>query len=137
MKEFVLSLKEKNNTTLVFLLSNCPHVLSIFNDSLVKYVWLFRYMIKFSCLYIPPVHYFIQMNMEFFERNSIFKTPVGNAPECLGNSFTFPANIHACIVRSSYSFHLYTPKPQSEMYRKKMYFLVYLFGFLVLHIFKT
>ena len=77
------------------------------------------------------------MNMEFFERNSIFKTPVGNAPECLGNSFTFPTDIHACIVRSSYSFHLYTPKPQSEMYRKKMYFLVYLFGFLVLHIFKT
>ena len=63
------------------------------------------------------------MNMEFFERNSIFKTPVGNAPECLGNSFTFPTAIHACIVRSSYSFHLYTPKPQSEMYRTKMYFL--------------
>ena len=65
----------------------------------------------------------VQMNMEFFERNSIFKTPVGNAPECLGNSFTFPTAIHACIVRSSYSFHLYTPKPQSEMYRTKMYFL--------------
>ena len=36
MNEFVLSLKE-NNTTLVFLLSNCSQVLNIFYDSPVKY----------------------------------------------------------------------------------------------------
>ena len=39
MKESVLSLKE-NNTTLVFLLSNCPQVLKFFYDWLVKYYCL-------------------------------------------------------------------------------------------------
>jgi len=32
MKESVFSLKEKNNTTLVFQLSNCPQVLKLFNE---------------------------------------------------------------------------------------------------------
>ena len=46
MRESVLSLKEKKPTTLVFLLSNCPHVLKIFYDWPIKYyfddfcVWL-------------------------------------------------------------------------------------------------
>jgi len=34
MKEYVLSLKENNNTTLVFLLSNCLQVLTIFYANL-------------------------------------------------------------------------------------------------------
>ena len=37
MKKSVLSLKEKNNTTLLFLLSNSPEVLKIFNDFRIKY----------------------------------------------------------------------------------------------------
>jgi len=32
MKESVLSFEEKNNTTLVYLLSNCQQVLNIFYD---------------------------------------------------------------------------------------------------------
>ena len=32
MKESVLSFEEKNNTTLVYLLSNCQQVLQIFYD---------------------------------------------------------------------------------------------------------
>ena len=45
MQECVLSLKEKNNTTLVFLLSNCPLVLKIFYDCPFKYYFgQFRYM---------------------------------------------------------------------------------------------
>ena len=32
LKEPVLSLKEKQNTTLMFLLSNCPRVLTVFYD---------------------------------------------------------------------------------------------------------
>ena len=40
----MLNLKEKNTTTLVFLLSNSPQVLKIFNDSPVKYyLWRFWY----------------------------------------------------------------------------------------------
>ena len=36
MKNFVLSLKEKNNTTLVFRLSNCPQVLKFFLTDLLN-----------------------------------------------------------------------------------------------------
>jgi len=36
----------KNNTTLVYLLSNCWHVLNIFQELPVKYYfWRFQYMI--------------------------------------------------------------------------------------------
>ena len=65
MKASVLSLKEKSNTTLVFLLPNCPQVLTIFNDwPIKKYVddfgtWLLDYKKEFSCLYIPQGLYFI------------------------------------------------------------------------------
>jgi len=46
MEEPVLNLKEKNNTTLVFLFSNCPQVRKIFYDSPVKnYFGQFQYMI--------------------------------------------------------------------------------------------
>ena len=46
MKESVLSLEEKNNTTLGFLLSYCPQVLKIFHDWPVKYYfWQFWFMI--------------------------------------------------------------------------------------------
>ena len=46
MKESVLSLKDKNNTTSVFLHSNCLQVLNIFKDSPVKYYFSrFQYMI--------------------------------------------------------------------------------------------
>ena len=46
MKESVLSLKEEENTTLFFLLSNCPQVQEIFYDWLVKYCLCgFLYMI--------------------------------------------------------------------------------------------
>ena len=54
MRESVLSLNEKNNTTLVFLLSNCPQVLKIFYDWPIKYyfddfcVWLLGYRIELS-----------------------------------------------------------------------------------------
>ena len=37
MKEFMLSLKEKNKTASDFLLSNCPQVLNIFYGSTVEY----------------------------------------------------------------------------------------------------
>jgi len=39
MKDSVLSLKEKTTQTLVFLLSNCPQVLNILNEKLVKYYY--------------------------------------------------------------------------------------------------
>ena len=46
MKESMLSLKEKQNRTLIFLLPNCPQVLKIFYDSPVKKYFLpFGYML--------------------------------------------------------------------------------------------
>jgi len=38
MKINVLSLNEKNNTILIFLLSNCPEVLKIFYDWTIKFL---------------------------------------------------------------------------------------------------
>ena len=46
MKESVLSLKEKNNTILVFLLSNYLQVLKTFYNLPIRYYfWQFLYMI--------------------------------------------------------------------------------------------
>ena len=57
MKESVLSLKEKNNRTLIFLLPNCPQVLKIFYDSPVKYYfWRFGYM-------IPRLYDWVQLSV--------------------------------------------------------------------------
>ena len=87
-------LSKKNNSTLIFLLSNCLRVLTIFYDWQVKYyfwrfrIWLLRYRIKLNCLYIPQRHFFIstlwlrflevQMNMLIFnlEWKSIFKDSI-------------------------------------------------------------
>ena len=66
MKEFVLSLKEKN-TQHLFLLSKCPQVLKSFMTDPLNIIfddlriWLLGYRIEFSCLYtcIPKGLYFI------------------------------------------------------------------------------
>jgi len=50
VREFVLNLKEKYNTTLVFLLSNYPHVVNLF------YHWPFEYYVWW-CQYMSSVVY--------------------------------------------------------------------------------
>ena len=66
IKESVLSLKTKQKHNIVFLLSSCLQVLKFFYDWPIVFdifddfgIWLLGYRIKFSCLYIPQVHYFI------------------------------------------------------------------------------
>jgi len=73
VKESILNLNEKNDTTL----SNCPQVRKIYSDRPVKIlflmIWVFDYyMIELSCLYMPHGHYFVlcgyevQMNIILF-----------------------------------------------------------------------
>ena len=62
MKESVLGLKDKHNTILDLLLSNCPQELNIVYDWPVKYLCTilihdYSIRIEFSCLYIPQGHY--------------------------------------------------------------------------------
>ena len=65
IKESVLSFEEKNNTTLVYQLSNCRQVLqycktnplSIIFDDFSK--WLLVYRMEFSYICLPQGHTFI------------------------------------------------------------------------------
>jgi len=61
IKESGLSLKEKNNKTSVFLLSNCPKVLKLVHGLPVKLLLMssIHAMMYLSCLYFPQDHYFI------------------------------------------------------------------------------
>jgi len=65
IKESVLSFEEKNNTTLVYLLSNCRQVLQYCKTNPLSIIfddfstWLLQYRTEFSCLYIPQGHTFI------------------------------------------------------------------------------
>ena len=64
-KEFCVELVRKNNTTLVFLLSNCPQVLKSFMTDPLNiifdnfWIWLLGYRIELSCLNILKAYYFM------------------------------------------------------------------------------
>ena len=59
MKKSVL-IEKKKNTTLVFLLSNCPQVLKPYMTDPDDFrIWLQGYQIEFTCLYISQGHSFM------------------------------------------------------------------------------
>ena len=93
--ESMLSLKEKNNTTLIFLLSNWLQVLKLFYDWPVNImfddfgIWLLGYRIEFSCLFIQQRYNFISFFVAMKNRGMcIFLTLSGIAPLKI-NSVTY------------------------------------------------
>ena len=47
----------------------------------------------------------------------MYKTIHCDAPDYLTTSFTFTSEIHTRLLRSSSTYHLYTPRPRHEIYR--------------------
>ena len=46
----------------------------------------------------------------------------GDPPDYLKNDFVFTSEIHSRLLRSSFNFQLYTPKPKTELFRNSFIF---------------
>jgi len=47
----------------------------------------------------------------------MYKTVCGDAPDYLNNDVVFTSEIHSILLRSSSNFQLYTPRPNTELFR--------------------
>ena len=47
----------------------------------------------------------------------MYKTFCGDAPDYLKNDFVFTSEIHSRLIRSSSNFQLYTPIPNTDLFR--------------------
>ena len=52
----------------------------------------------------------------------MYKTVCGDAPDYLKNDFVFTSEIHSRLLRSSSNFQLYTPIPNTELFRNSFIF---------------
>ena len=52
----------------------------------------------------------------------MYKTVCGDAPDYLKNDFVIASEIHSRLLRSSSNFHLYTPRPNTELFRNSFIF---------------
>ena len=52
----------------------------------------------------------------------MYKTVCGNAPDYLINDLVFTSEIHSRLLRSSSNFLLYTPRPNTELFRNSFNF---------------
>ena len=106
---------------------NCAHNLE---EKLVKLQISTARVILDCGFYTPSCMMFSELKSVAISRTCfiseslhMFKTIRRNAPEFLRTSFTFATDIHAILLRSSSSFHLYTPKPHLEIYRNTFVFI--------------
>ena len=108
----------KNNTTLVYLLSNCPQVLKVFDGYVIYYFWRFQYItlwllgyrIEFSCLYLPQGHNFISTDeyvlFLYFDRSPSLKESKCN--KSVGDYKDILCRYTAIYYRFPYYFIVYT-----------------------------
>ena len=54
----------------------------------------------------------------------MYRTVCGDAPDYLKNDFVFTSEIHSRLLRSSSKFQLYTPRPNTELFRNSFIFSV-------------
>jgi len=52
----------------------------------------------------------------------MYKTVCEDAPDYLKTDFVFTSEIHSRLLRSSSNFHLYTPRPNTELFRNSFIF---------------
>ena len=78
---------------------------------------------------VPSETMFTQLKwMTFLERVvyhkaiQMYKTVCGDAPDYLINDFVFTSEIHSILLRSSSNFQLYTPRPNTELFRNSFIF---------------
>ena len=67
----------------------------------------------------------------------MYKTIHCDAPDYLKTSFTFTSEIHTRLLRSSSTYHLYTPRPRHELSTIHLHFQGLLSGILSLLTSKT
>ena len=75
----------------------------------------------------PSKDLFKELNWLTFPERVIFQKAVllykifnNLSPDYLRNSFTFTSNIHDRTLRSSSQFQLYSPRPNTELFRKSL-----------------
>ena len=52
----------------------------------------------------------------------MYKTFCGDAPDYLKKDFVFASEIHSRLLRSSSNLQLYTPRPNTELFRNSFIF---------------
>ena len=52
----------------------------------------------------------------------MYKTVCGDAPDYVKNDFVFTSEIHSRLLRSNSNFQLYTPRPNTELFRNAFIF---------------
>ena len=52
----------------------------------------------------------------------LYKTVCGEAPDYVKKYFVFTSEIHSRLLRSSSNCHLYTPRPNTELFRNSFIF---------------
>ena len=52
----------------------------------------------------------------------MYKTVCRDAPDCLKIDLVFTSEIHTRLLRSSFNFQLYTPRPNTELFRNSFIF---------------
>ena len=50
----------------------------------------------------------------------MYKTVCGDAPDYLKNDFVFTSEIYSRLLRSSSNFQLYTPRPNTKLFRNSL-----------------
>ena len=105
---------------------NCSAALE---DILVKFQKRAARVILDKDYSTPSKHLFNELNwltfperVVFLKSIQIFKTLNGNAPEYLQTSFTFTSEIHSRLLRSTSNAQLYTPRPNTELFRTSFAF---------------
>ena len=63
-----------------------------------------------------------QERVIFQKAIQMYKTLRGNGPDYLKTAFTFTAHIHSRLLHSSTTYQLYSPQPNSELFRHTFVF---------------
>ena len=105
---------------------NCT---SSLEDKLIKFQKRAARVILDSDYSTPSTALFSKLKwMTFHERViyqkaiQMYKTLRGDAPDYLQNAFTFTTDIHSRLLRSSSTYQLYSPKPNTELFRHTFVF---------------